>query len=197
MAEHQAGRRNSSVIFHARGPADPPAVPASRADQGRLATFVVLVASDSLTSNLLMAGWLGLCLGLYALGDSLVALFGVTLIRDRSARLEDIRQLRRCRGTDSRAGGGPRHAKKAHVGACSPRGRPRRCGHLRRPRTVVVAVGVVSPHERTAGRRPRWGSRCLHSAPTVLGPTVYEFPNVRQGLMGWLPGLGSNQRPPD
>jgi len=55
-----------------------------------------------------MAGWLGLCLGLYALGDSLVALFGVTLIRDRSARLEDIRQLRRCRGTDSRAEGGPR-----------------------------------------------------------------------------------------
>src|SRR5436190_18812816 len=101
----------------------------------RLATFVVLVASDSLTSNLLMAGWLGLCLGLYALGDSLVALFGVTLIRDRSARLGDIRQLRRCRGTDSRAEGSPRHAQKAHVGACSPRGRPRRCGHLRRPRT--------------------------------------------------------------
>jgi hypothetical protein len=52
-------------------------------------------ASDSLTSSLLLAGWLGVALGLYALGDSLVALFGVSVIRESGARLEDIRQLSR------------------------------------------------------------------------------------------------------
>ena len=49
--------------------------------------------SDRLKSKLRIAGWLGIGLGLYALGDSLLALFGVSLIRDSGARLDDIRQI--------------------------------------------------------------------------------------------------------
>jgi hypothetical protein len=62
---------------------------------GRGRNVVVVLASDSLASNLLLAGWLGIGLGLYALGDSLLALFGISVIRDSGARLEDIRQLSR------------------------------------------------------------------------------------------------------
>jgi hypothetical protein len=71
--------------------------PASARDSsgGHGRNVVVVLASDSLTSNLLLAGWLGVALGVYALGDSLVALFGVSVIRESGARLEDIRQLSR------------------------------------------------------------------------------------------------------
>ena len=51
------------------------------------------LTSDRPTSRLLIAGWVGIGLGLYAFGDSLLALFGVSLIRDSGAPLDDIRQI--------------------------------------------------------------------------------------------------------
>jgi hypothetical protein len=71
--------------------------PTSSSDpsETRARDFVVVFASRPLTSNLLIAGWLGIGLGLYAFGDSLLALFGVGLIRESGARLDDIRQLSR------------------------------------------------------------------------------------------------------
>jgi DnaJ-like protein len=59
------------------------------------ASNVVVFASRPLASNLLIAGWLGIALGLYAFGDSILAVFGVTLIRESGARLDDIRALSR------------------------------------------------------------------------------------------------------
>jgi len=53
----------------------------------------VRFASDQPTSRLLIAGWVGIGLGLYAFGDSLLALFGVSLIRDSGAPLDDIRKV--------------------------------------------------------------------------------------------------------
>lgn len=61
----------------------------------RASRYTVVVTSSTLTSNLFIAGWLGIGLGLYAFGDSLLALFGVTLIRDSGAPLDDIRQISR------------------------------------------------------------------------------------------------------
>jgi len=66
-------------------------------DPASSTNFIVTFASDRLTSKLLIAGWLGIGLGLYAFGDSLLALFGVSLIRDSGARLDDIRQISRYR----------------------------------------------------------------------------------------------------
>jgi curved DNA-binding protein CbpA len=59
------------------------------------ASEVLVVTSRTLTSNLVIAGWLGTGLGLYAFGDSLLALFGVSLIRESGALLEDIRSISR------------------------------------------------------------------------------------------------------
>jgi hypothetical protein len=67
--------------------------PSNASSDVRAERFVV--TSLVLTSNLLVAGWLGIGLGLYAFGDSLLALFGVSLIRESGARLEDIRSLSR------------------------------------------------------------------------------------------------------
>jgi len=71
--------------------------PASSGDSSetRAGEFVVVFASRPLASNLLIAGWLGIGLGLYAFGDSILALFGVTVIRESGARLDDIRALSR------------------------------------------------------------------------------------------------------
>jgi hypothetical protein len=60
----------------------------------RAGNVTVFITSDALTSSdLLIAGWIGLGLGLYAFGDSLLALLGVTIIREAGAPLHDIRQL--------------------------------------------------------------------------------------------------------
>jgi hypothetical protein len=64
-------------------------------DPASTTNFIVTFASDRLTSKLVIAGWLGIGLGLYAFGDSLLALFGVSLIRESGARLDDIRQISR------------------------------------------------------------------------------------------------------
>src|SRR5262245_26831866 len=55
--------------------------------------FVVVVASRVRTANMSLAAWLAIGLGLYVLGDSLLALFGVGLIRESGARLDDIRRI--------------------------------------------------------------------------------------------------------
>src|SRR5439155_6563049 len=122
--------------------------------------------------NLLTAGWLGLCLGLYALGDSLVALFGVTLIRDRSARLEisasfggAAERILALRAVLGRLQSSRPTAALRSSAASSDCGRCGRSGHTSVPLDAVL-VGK---------------SRCLHSAPTVLGPTVYEFPKRTAG----------------
>jgi hypothetical protein len=53
----------------------------------------VVVTSRARTSNLFIPAWLAIGLGLYALGDSLLALFGVGLIRESGARLDDVRRI--------------------------------------------------------------------------------------------------------
>lgn len=74
------------------------------ADNPSSGNVTILVTSGRLTSSDgLFAGWIGIGLGLYCLCDSLLALFGVTIIRDAlsytspprplEALLHDIRQL--------------------------------------------------------------------------------------------------------
>ena len=53
----------------------------------------VVVISRARTSNMFIAAWFAIGLGLYALGDSLLALFGVSLIRESGARLDDVRWI--------------------------------------------------------------------------------------------------------
>ena len=79
LAERTAGAANV-------GPAS-----SSDSSETRAGEFVVVFASRPLASNLLIAGWLGIGLGLYAFGDSILALSGVALIRESGARLDDIR----------------------------------------------------------------------------------------------------------
>ena len=52
-----------------------------------------VATSRARTSNMSLAAWLAIGLGLYALGDSLLALFGVSLIRESGARLDDVRRI--------------------------------------------------------------------------------------------------------
>jgi hypothetical protein len=52
-----------------------------------------VVVSRAHMSNVFVVAWLAIGLGLYVLGDSLLALFGVGLIRESGARLDDVRRI--------------------------------------------------------------------------------------------------------
>lgn len=88
--------KDAPLLAHrAAGAASVDPSSSSNSSAVRAGDFIVVVASHPLTSNLLIAAWLGIGLGLYMFGDSILALFGVSLIRDSGARLDDIRALSR------------------------------------------------------------------------------------------------------
>lgn len=94
LNEAYARIKDAPLLSHRPAPAaDVESTPSRDSSERRVDRVVIVMRSPRLASNLLLAGWLGIGLGLYAFGDSLLALFGVSVIRDSGARLDDVRRL--------------------------------------------------------------------------------------------------------